>query len=62
MHELSESTKRVLDFGAMTLGVITAVSLNQVAVAVTIVAGLISAAVGSFRLYDRIKYGRGAAS
>jgi MFS superfamily sulfate permease-like transporter len=62
MHELSERTKHLLELVTIAGGIFTAVTLNQVAVTVTIIAGIVSAAVGCFRLYDRIKYGPRAAS
>jgi hypothetical protein len=66
MHELSEQTKRVIDLGAFTItglaGAAQAATLSNVALVVTIGAGLLSAAWTAMRFYDRIRYGRGAAS
>jgi hypothetical protein len=64
MHELSESTKRLLDYGSLALtglaGATRAVTLSEAALIVTIAAGLLSAAWQLVRFYDRIKYGRAA--
>jgi hypothetical protein len=66
MHELSEQTKRLIDFAAFGLtgvaGAVQAISLSDVALVVTIIAGLLSAAWTAVRFYDRLRYGRGAAS
>jgi hypothetical protein len=66
MHELSEQTKRLIDLCAFGLtgfaGAVQAVSLSDVALVVTIAAGLLSAAWTAMRFYDRIRYGRGAAN
>ena len=52
MHDLSEHTKRILDIAAAVLAAGAAISLNQVAVIVTIGAGLVSMACGAVRLID----------
>lgn len=66
MHELSEQTKRFIDLGAFSLtglaGAVQAISLSDVALVVTIVAGALSAAWTAMRFYDRVKYGRGGAA
>jgi len=66
MHELSEQTKRFIDLGAFGLtglaGAAQAITLSDVALVVTILAGLLSAAWTVMRFYDRLKYGRGAAN
>lgn len=46
--------------GAYLFAGVAVVSLQQAAFAVTIIAGLISAALGLIKLHDRIKYGKGA--
>jgi hypothetical protein len=56
VHDLSEHTKKLLD-GMAAVSALTAISLSQVAVAVSIVAGLLSAAWIVQRFYDRYKYG-----
>ncbi len=57
VHDLSEHTKRLLDvIGAVSA--VTAISLSQVALAVSIVAGLLSITWYVVRLYDRFKYGK----
>ena len=62
VHDLSESTKRIIDAVPPLLTAAAAgasrVSLNDVAVIVTIVVGLLSAAWYIVRFHDRIKYGR----
>lgn len=64
-HDWSEHTKRVLDFvtplSTAAVGGFAAITLNQVAVCVTIAAGLMSIAWYAVRLHDRFKYGRGGA-
>ena len=66
MHDLSESTKRLLDAGSLATaaaaGAAQAITLSDVALVVTILAGLLSAAWTAMRFYDRLKYGRGAAN
>jgi hypothetical protein len=57
-HELSEHTKRLLDvIGA--LSAVAAISLSQVALMVSIIAGLMSITWYGVRIFDRMKYGRG---
>lgn len=56
VHDLSEHTKRALDFASL-VSAVTAISLSQVAFAVSIIAGLLSAAWIVQRFYDRYKYG-----
>jgi hypothetical protein len=62
MHDLSETTKRVLDIVTGLFFAAAAVTLHQVAVVVTIIAGVVSIACGAVRLYDRYKYGRSSAA
>jgi hypothetical protein len=63
MHELSESTKRLID--AASAAAVAAASgtaaltLSDWALLVTILAGLLSAAWQLMRFYDRWKYGHG---
>jgi hypothetical protein len=58
VHDLNEHTKRVLDaVGAVSAA--AAISLSQVALLVSIVAGLLSITWYGVRLFDRFKYGRG---
>jgi ABC-type transport system involved in cytochrome c biogenesis permease subunit len=57
LHELSEPTKRVLDMTAAA-GAVTAVTLSQAALMVSILAGLLSIAWYSIRIFDRLKHGR----
>jgi hypothetical protein len=58
-HELSEHTKRLLDvIGA--LSAVAAISLSQVALMVSIIAGLMSITWYGVRIFDRMKYGRGS--
>jgi MFS superfamily sulfate permease-like transporter len=59
MHDLSEHGKRFIDIGAWLFAGVAAVSLAQTALIITILAGLVSIALGAIRLHDRIKYGRG---
>ena len=56
-HDLNEHTKRVLDF-AGALSAVAAISLSQVALLVSIVAGLLSIAWYGIRIYDRFRTGR----
>ena len=56
-HDLNEHTKRVLDF-AGALSAVAAISLSQVALLVSIVAGLLSIAWYAVRLWDRFRTGR----
>jgi hypothetical protein len=58
MHDLSERTKHLIDFGTFAFAGAAAVTLNQVAVGVTIVAGVVSIILGAIRIYDRMKFGR----
>lgn len=58
LHDLNEGTKRVLDIlGAASA--VAAISLSQVALLVSIVAGLLSITWYGVRLFDRFRYGRG---
>lgn len=61
MHELSESTKRLIDAAsAAALGAAAsagALTLSDWALLVTIFAGLLSAGWQLMRFYDRFKYG-----
>ena len=52
LHDLSESTKRFLDITAVG-GAVAAITLSQVALIVSIVAGILSAAWMCQRFYDR---------
>jgi hypothetical protein len=58
LHDMSETTKRFLDWTAAA-GAVTAITLSQVALLVSIVAGLLSAAWMCQRFYDRYKFGPG---
>jgi hypothetical protein len=66
MHELSEQTKRLIDFAAFGLtglaGAVQAISLSDVALVVTIIAGVLSSAWTGVRLYDRARNGRSRAA
>jgi hypothetical protein len=57
VHDWGESTKRVLDTLA-AVGAITAITLSQAALIVSIIAGLLSITWYGVRLYDRVRYGR----
>lgn len=48
---------RILDLATLLSAGIAAVSLANAALAVTIIAGVISIICGIVRLYDRLKYG-----
>jgi hypothetical protein len=52
LHDLSEPTKRFLDVTAIA-GAVTAITLSQVALIVSIIAGILSAAWMCQRFYDR---------
>jgi hypothetical protein len=52
LHDLSEPTKRFLD-GTAVAGAVAAISLSQVALIVSIIAGILSAAWMCQRFYDR---------
>jgi hypothetical protein len=64
MHELSEHTKRAIDLVSPVLtgaaAATAALTLQQLALVVTIATGLLSAAWYVMRFYDRFKYGRRA--
>jgi hypothetical protein len=64
MHELSESTKRLIDSGSLlaaaAAGATRALTLADWALVVTIAAGVLSIAWQAMRFYDRFKYGRRA--
>lgn len=53
MHDHNQWVERL----AYVFAGIAAVSLAQAALAVTIVAGLLSIVLGAFRLHDRLKHG-----
>lgn len=55
MHDLSENTRRILDGCTAALAAAAALSLNQVALLVTIAAGLVSIACGAVRLIDWVE-------
>jgi hypothetical protein len=49
---------RILDTGAAAFAVIAGISFWQgIALAVTILAGLISITLGAIRIHDRLRYG-----
>jgi hypothetical protein len=52
LHDLSEPTKRFLDATALA-GAVLSVTLSQVALIVSIIAGILSAAWMCQRFYDR---------
>jgi hypothetical protein len=56
LHELSEPSKRFLDLTAAA-GAVTAITLSQAALVVSIIAGLLSIAWYSIRIFDRLKGG-----
>lgn len=58
LHELSEPTKRAIDW-AGAISAFAAISLSQVALFVSIIAGCLSIAWYAIRLRDRLKYGPG---
>ncbi len=57
LHDLSEPTKRLLDFIAAGSAA-AALTLSQAALVVSIIAGLLSITWYGIRLHDRLKYGR----
>lgn len=59
VHDLSEPTKRVLDWAAGA-GALAAITLSQVALYVSIAAGIMSFAWMCQRFYDRHFLGRGS--
>lgn len=58
-HDWSEGTKRVAEFAAFLCAGVSAVSLSQAAVVISILAGLVSIVLGGIRIHDRLKYGKG---
>lgn len=56
LHDLNEHTKRALDV-AGAVSAVAAISLSQVALMVSIVAGLLSIAWYGIRIFDRLKSG-----
>lgn len=57
INDLSEHTKRALDMiGAVSA--VAAISLSQVALMVSVVAGLLSITWYGIRIYDRLRHGR----
>jgi hypothetical protein len=60
ISHLSESTKRGVDVAIWaTAGVSAGLTLANVAVVLSIIAAVISIAIGLLRLHDRLKYGPG---
>lgn len=59
IHDLSESSKRLIDLIAWVFAGVAALSLAQTALIVTIAAGLASFILAAVRIYDRFRYGRG---
>ena len=59
IHDLGEPTKRFLDWAAAA-GAVTAITLSQVALYVSIAAGLMSFAWMCQRFYDRHFLGHGS--
>lgn len=60
LHDFLNQHQRVVDFLAWTLAGVTVGSLlSQIAVVVTIMAGLGSLSLVALRWHDRIKYGHG---
>jgi hypothetical protein len=61
LHEWNEPTKRAMDFMSIALagvsGGVAAVTLSQIALVVTIIAGLLSILWYAVRLHDRFRYG-----
>lgn len=62
MHDLSETTKRILDLVTAALAGFAALTINDVAVILTVVATAVSIICGGIRIYDRLRYGRGGAA
>lgn len=58
MHEFSEQTKRLLDIIAAACAGVAAITINDVAAFVTVLAGIVSIACGAVRLYDRFSLDR----
>ena len=59
MHQLLAEHQRLVDFATFTLaGLALGTLLSQVAVIVTILAGLASLALALIRIHDRLRYGR----
>lgn len=56
-HDWSEHTKRMLDL-AGAVGAVAAISLSQVALMVSIVAGLLSILWYGIRIVDRFRSGK----
>lgn len=56
LHDWSEHTKRALDLAAAA-GAVTAISLSQVALVVSIIAGIMSIAWYGIRIADRLRNG-----
>jgi uncharacterized membrane protein (DUF485 family) len=56
---LSEPAKHWLDAAVVGGFVVAGISLAQAALVVTLIAGMISIALGMIRIHDRLKYGRG---
>lgn len=63
LNDLSESTKHALDLASATaavaVGTAAAITLNQAALMMTILAAACSVIWFCIRLYDRIRYGPG---
>lgn len=58
LHHLSEQAKHLIDTAAILCGVTAVASLlAQIAVIVTILAGLASLSLAALRWHDRLKYG-----
>lgn len=55
---ISDQAHQWAERGAYLFAGVAVVSLQQAAFVVTIIAGLISAALGLIKLHDRVKFGR----
>lgn len=55
---VSDAAHQWAERGAYLFAGVAVVSLQQAAFAVTIIAGLISAALGLIKLHDRLRYGK----
>ena len=58
LHHLSDDAARWIDRLAFLFAGVSAVSLSQTALFISIIAGLFSAILAAIRIHDRLKYGR----
>ena len=57
MHDFLNAHRGLIDLTTISLAGVAAVSLAQLALVVTIIAGLASISLAALRWHDRIKYG-----